>query len=187
MAMNVKILVLGVLAFGEASGYEIKKMIEEGRFSYMIDASFGSIYPALTQLHGEGLLSVRAEEQSGKPAKKVYCITSAGRSALTRALAVEPAWDKFKSEFLFQILLADFMDVPLLSQAIKTQIDHLEHDLSEIAKCAHDVDPASGHHFAQGYGRAVLQAGIAYLQQNGADFLARRNNALPAGHAGDNE
>ena len=71
MSMNVRTLCLGVLTAGEASGYEIKKDIEEGMFSHFIDASFGSIYPALTQLAGEGLLTVRAEEQTGKPDKKV--------------------------------------------------------------------------------------------------------------------
>ena len=59
--MNVRTLCLGILSLGEATGYEIKKGIEDGMFSHFIDASFGSIYPALTQLAAEGLLSVRAE------------------------------------------------------------------------------------------------------------------------------
>ena len=78
--MNVKTLCLGVLSAGEASGYEIKKEIEEGLFSHFIEASYGSIYPALTQLAGEGFVTVRAEEQSGKPDKKVYAITATGRT-----------------------------------------------------------------------------------------------------------
>src|SRR5690242_12327400 len=106
--MNVRTLCLGVLTMGEATGYEIKKEIEEGLFSHFIEASFGSIYPALTQLLSEGLLTVRAEEQTGKPDKKVYAITEAGRRALERQLAVIPAKDKFKSEFLFQMLLQQF-------------------------------------------------------------------------------
>ena len=70
---------MAFLSTGEASGYEIKKEIEDGLFSHFIDASFGSIYPALTQLTAEGLLTVRAEEQTGKPDKKVYAITTKGR------------------------------------------------------------------------------------------------------------
>ena len=62
--MNVRTLCLGILSVGEASGYEIKKEIEEGLFSHFIDASFGSIYPALTQLNAEGLVTLRAEEQT---------------------------------------------------------------------------------------------------------------------------
>ena len=45
MGMNVRTLCLGVLSAGEASGYEIKKEIEEGLFSHFIEASYGSIYP----------------------------------------------------------------------------------------------------------------------------------------------
>jgi DNA-binding PadR family transcriptional regulator len=37
--MNVRTLCLGILSTGEASGYEIKKDIEEGLFSHFIDAS----------------------------------------------------------------------------------------------------------------------------------------------------
>ena len=61
--MNVRTLCLGVLSFGEATGYEIKKEIEEGPFSHFIEASFGSIYPALTQLLGEGLHPFNGQEK----------------------------------------------------------------------------------------------------------------------------
>ena len=47
--MNVRTLCLGVLQFGEATGYEIKKIVEEGMFNHFIEASYGSIYPALTR------------------------------------------------------------------------------------------------------------------------------------------
>ena len=93
--MNVRTLCLGVLSSGEASGYEIKKEIEEGLFSHFIDASYGSIYPALTQLAGEGLVTVRAEEQSGKPDKKVYAVTPKGLDTLARSISVIPGRDKY--------------------------------------------------------------------------------------------
>ena len=83
--MNVRTLCLGILSLQEASGYEIKKDVEDGLFSHFIEASFGSIYPALTQLASEGYVTVREEEQTGKPDKKVYAITDAGRNALAKA------------------------------------------------------------------------------------------------------
>ncbi len=88
--MNVRTLCLGILTFQEATGYEIKKMVEDEAFSHFIDASYGSIYPALTKMMNEGLVSVRAEEQAGKPDKKVYSITQSGRDELATALAVDP-------------------------------------------------------------------------------------------------
>src|SRR4029078_5134035 len=101
-SMNVRTLCLGVLTMGEASGYEIKKEIEEGMFSHFIEASYGSIYPALTQLAGGGLGTGRAEETHGKPDKKVYAITEHGRAALPKSMSVLPCRDKYRSEFLFQ-------------------------------------------------------------------------------------
>ena len=64
--MNVKTLCLGVLSLGEASGYEIKKEIEEGLFSHFIDASFGSIYPALMQLNAEGSAAIAQAAELGR-------------------------------------------------------------------------------------------------------------------------
>ena len=47
-------LCLGILRFGDATGYEIKKMVEEDMFNHFIEASYGSIYPALTRMSQDG-------------------------------------------------------------------------------------------------------------------------------------
>ena len=172
--MNVRTLVLGILSFGEASGYEIKKMVEDGRFSHFIDASFGSIYPALTALTGESLLTVRAEEQTGRPDKKVYAITQNGRASLARALSVTPAKDKFKSEFLFQMLLADFLPKPAIAAAIEKQLSDLREDLARIAECEGESADQPGCSFVHGYGNALLNAGVKYLEERKTEFLSTR-------------
>lgn len=173
MSMNVRTLCLGVLSSGEASGYEIKKEIEEGLFSHFIDASFGSIYPALTQLAGEGLVTVRAEEQTGKPDKKVYAITAQGRAALTRAIAVLPAKDKYKSEFLFQMLLHQFISPGVMLAAIDKQISDLETDLSRIAECRCSEQPHAGARFVADYGEAVLTAAVKCLGEKKAELMGQ--------------
>jgi DNA-binding PadR family transcriptional regulator len=171
MAMNVRTLCLGVLSTGEASGYEIKKDIEEGMFSHFIEASFGSIYPALTQLAGEGLVTVRAEEQTGKPDKKVYAITDSGRKALAKAIAVIPAKDKYKSEFLFQMLLRQYLTPDMMLAAIDKQIDDLNHDLARIAECRCSEQPHAGARFVADYGEAVLTAAVKCLNEKKAELL----------------
>ena len=57
--MNVKTLCLGYLSLHEATGYEIKKDVEDGLFSHFIEASYGSIYPALNQLANEGATAIK--------------------------------------------------------------------------------------------------------------------------------
>jgi len=163
MAMNVRTLCLGVLSFKEASGYELKKEIEDGMYSHFIDASYGSIYPALTQMNAEGLLTVRSEEQSGRPDKKVYAITEAGRAVLAKNLAVLPAKDKFKSEFLFEMLLQHFVSKEHVDQAVDKQHADLVEDLARIAdKRQHDCE--AGARFVMGYGESVLRAAVNYLE-----------------------
>ncbi|MBI2719282.1 MAG: PadR family transcriptional regulator [Rhizobiales bacterium] len=168
--MNVRTLCLGVLTMGEASGYEIKKEIEEGLFSHFIEASFGAIYPALTQLLAEGLLTVRAEEQTGRPDKKVYAITEAGRRALAKAIAVIPVKDKYKSEFLFQMLLQQFISPDAMLAAIDKQIADLRGDLAKIAECASAEQPLAGAAFVAQYGHVVLTASVNYLEHKRAEL-----------------
>lgn len=164
--MNVKTLCLGILSIREASGYEIKKEIEEGRFSYFIEASFGSIYPALTQLLNEGLVSVRAEGQPGRPDKKVYAITEAGRARLPLWLAVEPAPDKYKSEFLFMMLMRDSLDSTRRFSAMDLQIARLRADLDRIHACRAECAQTPAGEFVSGYGEAILSAALAYVESH---------------------
>jgi len=179
MAMNVRTLCLGVLSTGEASGYEIKKEIEEGMFSHFIEASFGSIYPALTQLAGEGLVTVREEEQTGKPDKKVYAITETGNKALARAIAVLLAKDNYKSEFLFQMLLHQHISEDVMLGAIDKQLDDLKADLARIDECRSSEQPHAGARFVADYGEAVLTAAVKCLNEKKAEILRR----LPAAAA----
>ena len=177
--MNVRTLCLGILSGGEASGYEIKKDIEEGLFSHFIDASYGSIYPALTQLAGEGLVTVRAEEQTGKPDKKVYAITEAGRAALAKSIAVLPARDKYKSEFLFQMLLRQYISPETMIQAIDKQMNDLKQDLARIAECRCAEQPHAGARFVADYGEAVLTAAVNVLIEKKTELL-RQSSAQAA-------
>ncbi len=163
--MNIRTLCLGILSLQEASGYEIKKEIEEGVFNHFIDASYGSIYPALTQLNAEGLLSVRSEEQSGRPDKKVYATTELGRAVLAKSLSVVPARDKYKSEFLFEMLLQHLLSKQDIHRAMAKQHSDLMEDLARIENCADEMSNLPGASFVSGYGRTVLRAAANYLEE----------------------
>jgi PadR family transcriptional regulator AphA len=175
--MNVKTLCLGYLSLQEATGYEIKKDMEEGLFSHFIEASYGSIYPALSQLAQEGFVTFREEEQAGKPDKKVYSISDAGRVALRQALSVLPARDKYKSEFLFVMLLQDHLPFPQRIAAIEKQLSDLRGDLANIVECRASKDGAPACEFIMGYGEAVLSAGATYLEEKLAEHAARTSIA----------
>lgn len=166
--MNIKTLCLGLLSMRNATGYEIKKDVEEGLFSHFIDASYGSIYPALGQLAADALVTVEELEQTGKPDKKVYAITERGRTVLARSIAELPAKDKYKSEFLFQMLFQDLLSTGSLQAAIEKQLSDLREDLGCIEECRSKGQVTPGGEFVAGYGEAVLTAAVTYLEQKRA-------------------
>ena len=84
--MDVRTICLGLLSAEDRSGYEIKKLLEEGPLGHFVEASFGSIYPALTKMTEDGLVEFRTEAQEGRPDKKTYSITERGREVFRTAL-----------------------------------------------------------------------------------------------------
>ena len=94
--------VLGMLGWGPASGYDLKKRFE-GSVGHFWSESYGQIYPILARLAAEGLAERRLERQKGKPDRYVYSITAEGEQRLGAWLG-EPAREQgFRSELLLKI------------------------------------------------------------------------------------
>jgi DNA-binding PadR family transcriptional regulator len=170
--MDVKTLCLGVLSLGERSGYEIKKTLEES-FHHFFRASYGSIYPALAELERGGHVEGREVPQEGRPAKKVYVMTPAGRRALETALAGEEPRHVVRSEFLVLMFFAHLLPPARLAAVIDTMTvrfrDGLAADLDHYERTHADLTP--GQRFALGYGRTVVAAALGYLERHRDELL----------------
>lgn len=165
--MDVRTICLGILTRGDATGYEIKKLFEDGRFSYFAEASFGSIYPALSRLTKDGLVSVREEAQTGRPDRKVYSITAAGRAAFIDRLRGELPEDRFRSPFLFAMMFADLVPEARLDAMIDRQIADIEARLQRLeADCSGNVREL----FICGYGKTAYSAILEYLRNRRNEF-----------------
>ncbi len=178
--MNVRTLCLAILNCGDSTGYEIRKLVSEGHFSHFVDASYGSIYPALNRMEQEGLVVSRQEEQEGKPNRKVYSITSDGQAEFSAALTKPAQKDLFKSEFLLLAMCAELMDPEALSRAIDEQLEYLKAELALIDAHVEEVDMA-GANWVGDYGRACLSSALNYLLTNRADLeeIAKQARAKP--------
>ena len=166
--MDIRTLCLGILTAGEASGYEIKKTLEE-HFSFFMDVSHGSIYPALATLLDEGALSVREVKQEGKPDKKVYALTDTGRAIFAEGLARSPARHRVRSEFLAVLVFAQYLPPARLSEILDQRAADF-HELHRIASdsqgmCGQQPMPP-GVRFATGLGEAITRAAIEYIAAN---------------------
>lgn len=171
--MDVKTLCLGALTLGEASGYEIKKQFEEGPFSHFHRASFGSIYPALGKLSAEGLVTCLEMAQDGRPHKKVYAITAAGKEALRKTLRKTPASDCVRSENMVMFFLADFMETDHLRQVYEDYLAFYRRNVEHI-KTLDDSGISPHRRFTRGFGLAFYEAAVAYLEDS-RDLLLNRD------------
>ena len=163
--MDIQTLCLGSLTMGEASGYEIKKLFEEGPFAYFYNASFGSIYPALGKLAENELILMREESQDGRPDKKVYSITSKGEAYLTQKLTKKPAPDKIRSEAMLMIFLADRLDEKHLNNVFEGYLEDYRQKLICVNELFEEEVPPHCE-FARGFGQALYSSAIRYMEEN---------------------
>ncbi len=103
MANEKKIdcVILGLLSHEELTGYEIKKRMDT-TLKYFWGASYGSIYPALSDLVHRGLAAKR-EDTENKRNKLIYAITDEGRKYLREWLALPALKDEIRYETLLKL------------------------------------------------------------------------------------
>lgn len=165
--MDVKTVCLGMLTDGAASGYDLKKQFESS-FGHFFAAGYGSIYPALSSLADDDLVSCEQIPQDGKPDRKVYEITSEGRAFLLKTLEDPAPSHKIRSEFLATMCFAHLMPAEHVQTVLNSRIQECEcvtAMISELtSQCMHDWPP--GMHFVAGFGQAMTNAMKNYVEDN---------------------
>ena len=167
--MDVRTQCLGLLMRGPASGYELKKRIEEGPFCHFLQASFAAIYPALSRLTKEGLVTATAKAQANRPDKKIYAITPEGRHAFLETIAGPLEEDSFRSPWFVAMYFADELPHDRLRALIGSRIATCEDMLRKIDQDAADTGGAA---FVAGLGVHLLRAELSYLKSRGAALAA---------------
>ena len=99
---KIDMVILGLLSHEDLTGYDIKKMID-GAISFFWKGSFGSIYPALSAMEENGLVSKYKDENSGAREKILYHITDKGLEVLKEWLREEQASNDLKYETLLKL------------------------------------------------------------------------------------
>ena len=169
--MDVRTICLGILTRGDATGYEIKNLFDSGGYRHFVEASFGSIYPALNRLTHEGLVRVRAEAQEKRPDRKVYSITQAGRAAFIASLLKSLPEDRHRSPFVFAMLFSDLLPADRVAEMIDAYIAQSEAKLAQLNE-SNSPTKNLGESFANGFGRAMYQAALKFLKEQRPKFEA---------------
>jgi len=170
--MDAKTVCLAVLSQGEASGYEIRKSVEECPFGHIQDIGFSSIYPALSRLREDGLVSVTELAQEGRPDKKIYRLTSDGRLKLLNALQDPTDSDRVRSDFLFRMLFADILPPSVINSMIDARMEEIHASLSRIEARANGGFDSAGEAFVNGFAASVQRAMADYIEDNRHQLVA---------------
>ncbi|QMU77905.1 PadR family transcriptional regulator [Streptacidiphilus sp. PB12-B1b] len=115
---------LALLAVQPSYGYELKLALEQLFGAAYPQPNIGQIYVTLSRLEKSGLVSVHEISQEGKPDKKVYELTAAGREELTAWLGSPSEGPRVRDEFFMKLVLAPGTGLAERLDLINTQRRH---------------------------------------------------------------
>jgi PadR family transcriptional regulator AphA len=107
--MSIKYAILGFLSWDSLSGYDLKKLFEETP-AFHWSGNNNQIYKALVELHEQGLVELRVEQQADYPPRKLYSITTKGRAELRGWVLATPELPQVRNSFLVQLAWADQLE-----------------------------------------------------------------------------
>ncbi len=84
--MSLPYGLLGLLQYQDGSGYDMAKMFE-GSLNFFWHAQSSQIYREFARMEEKGWVTCQSIIQDGRPNKKVYSITDAGREEFARWLS----------------------------------------------------------------------------------------------------
>ena len=135
---TLRYIILGLLGAHPMSGYDIKRAFDRSLATYW-NAGNSQIYTTLKSLEARGLVTSELIYQEGRPNRRVYRLTEAGRAELD-AWLVEPVPERFtKDEFLTRLFFcgqtADEVALCHLEEhlaALRAQLAHMDWVLHEF-------------------------------------------------------
>ena len=165
-------VILGMLAGGPRSGYDIKTLADHSvRFFWNL--SYSQIYPELKRLSELGLAEPEPAAR-GERRRTVYRITASGREALHDWLVQEgPSTVEMRDEMLLKLFFSDAMSPGEQLAHVRAMRRREE----EMVRTLRQIEPTARAEGAPACRLFVLLGGIG-LHQNYADFLAQADVEL---------
>jgi DNA-binding PadR family transcriptional regulator len=148
--------VLGLLASGERSGYELKTAAEAG-VGYVWTAAKSQIYAVLPRLVAGGLATSRRVTQDRRPDKSVYRITKRGEEAFRAWLEEPVAGYGPRSPFLLKVFFGDYMSREALVAHLERRREEAAQELAEYRMIEERIRGVERSYF----GYVTLRLGLA--------------------------
>lgn len=171
--MSLRHAILGILDYQPLHGYALKRVLEEGIASFW-PVNLAAIYPSLRKLEKDRLVSHRTEpSQEGRPDRKVYEVTEAGRAELARWRRLPPDGEpRVRNPLYLKLLFAQREDLP----AVRDWVDKAA-DRAAATANALRAELANPDTFSTFFVRFMRESGIAHAELR-AELLAELRDRL---------
>ncbi|MEM1164835.1 MAG: PadR family transcriptional regulator [Planctomycetota bacterium] len=128
--------ILGWLSIEPMSGYDLRERIQSSVGMFW-NESFGSIYPTLHRLEGEGLIREQAGSDGDHPSRRVMKPTARGLEHLRDWLAQDFAPTLTRNEFAMKIFFGGHQDRDSLVSHIRAYREHHIEGLDRLQSIQH--------------------------------------------------
>ncbi|MBE9138481.1 PadR family transcriptional regulator [Nodosilinea sp. LEGE 07088] len=155
--------ILAVLSREPLSGYDIGKRFEESVSCYW-QASQQQIYRELGKMEHQGWVTYKTLPQAGKPDKKIYSITDAGKAELTRWYAEPTEPTPIREDLLVKVLAAPYVSVDILIQELQRRRQVHQSKLIDYQAMAAVHQTMANPPKAEQFRYLTLRRGIRYEQ-----------------------
>lgn len=157
--------VLGMLTFGEMSGYDLAKAIE-GSIGFFWAPAKSQLYSELRRLVDLGYATEREVAQTDRPDKRIYTITPAGEEALRRWLLEDPVQlEPIKSTFLLKLFFGHLVGPERMAAQVREYRRDLELLRDRFAGIEREIREHEGWlppYLTLQFGMAFVKAELAW-------------------------
>lgn len=162
---------LALLAKEPAHGYELKLALEQAFGQAYSSPNIGQIYVTLKRLEQDGLVSSEDVEQDGRPNKRVYELTPAGREQLATWVEEPTEGPRVRDEFFMKLVLAPMAGLADRMELINAQRRHYFGIMRNLMEMQSGMDTASPA------ARLLVDGAVLHLQAD-LDWLERCQEEL---------
>jgi DNA-binding PadR family transcriptional regulator len=150
-----------LLAFGEASGYELKQRADNTLRFFFAAPAMSQLYAELDRLCADGLVTDRRDRRGGERETRVFALTGAGRAELSRWLAEDPLPPTtFKSHLALRLVVGSMADPDRLLADIALERSRLAALVADLQVVVDQLDPADD---IRGWARLVGEWGLDHF------------------------
>ncbi|RXJ73466.1 transcriptional regulator [Veronia nyctiphanis] len=129
--MSLPHVILTVLSHRDATGYDITKEFTRS-VGFFWKASHQQVYRELGKLADQAAVSCKLEPQDGKPDRKVYSITAAGKAALYQWFQQPTKQTTYRDELSAKLLTCAVFDTKPMIEHLNDMVDDVRSSLSQL-------------------------------------------------------